>query len=266
MRAAMGFIETGGIRYFVFDSFQHYGVLHGFITRAGGVSAAPWESLNLGGTTGDDPTHVLNNHLLLFNAFERDFASMYDTWQVHGNEVLCTRKPRLRNQEHHQADGILTDEPMVTLLMRFADCVPILLYDPVNNAGGIVHAGWQGTVKKIPAAAVTTMIENYGSRPENIMAGIGPSIGPAEYEVGEDFFEKVKEPFHNDIDRVLISYNNRIHFDLWTANQITLWESGVTQIDVAKISTYTNTQDWFSHRREHGKTGRFGAIFALPEK
>lgn len=261
----MIFNETSSIRYLVMESFQQYGVLHGFITRSGGVSLAPWDSLNLGGTTGDDPGAVLENHNRLFDVFGRSLDSMFDVWQVHGRDVICARAPRPRNQQRQQADAILTDVPEVTLLMRFADCVPILLYDPLNNVGGIVHTGWQGTLKKVPAAAVNALVTNYGSAPEKIIAGIGPSIGPDEYEVGEGFYEKAAEPFRECINEVLITKEHKIHFDLWRANQITLQECGIEQIEIAGISTYTHTTDWFSHRREKGKTGRFGAIFALPE-
>jgi polyphenol oxidase len=149
------------------------------------------------------------------------------------------------------------------LFMRFADCVPILFHDPVKRVVGIAHAGWQGTVKKIVKITVETMHSRYGSNPADILAGIGPSISVDRYEVGPDVVEQVIHAFGDDASALLKRYNGSVHLDLWEANRLLLEQSGVRNIQVAGICTASNTADWYSHRAEKGKTGRFGAILAL---
>ena len=260
----MPFHHKDGLTYYSFTSFDEYGVVNAIFTRHGGVSQAPWASLNTGGTVRDNPQHVRTNLVRMFEAVGRAFNSRYDGWQVHGDFVYRADKPRPEPQPHIKMDGIITDKPDVTVLMRFADCVPILLYDPVKKVVGAVHAGWKGTVLKIAGKAVLRMQEEYGTNPEDVLAGIGPSIGPEEYEVGQEVVDAAAESFGELADQLLLSKGNSIHFDLWKANQFAMQDAGVKRIEIAGISTYTHVQDWFSHRKEKGKTGRFGAIIALP--
>jgi YfiH family protein len=147
--------------------------------------------------------------------------------------------------------------------MRFADCVPILLYDPENSVVGIVHAGWQGTVKKIVQATVQKMVENYGSEPVEIRAVIGPSISAHHYEVGPEVVHQVHDAFGKTAEHLLPSQNGSPHFDLWRANQHLLEQAGVEKIEISGLCTACLPDDWYSHRGEAGKTGRFGALIAL---
>ncbi|MGA7192996.1 MAG: peptidoglycan editing factor PgeF, partial [Anaerolineales bacterium] len=162
-----------------------------------------------------------------------------------------------------QADAVFTDKPDVTLYMRFADCVPILFYDSKQGIVGLAHAGWLGTVRGMTSAAVTKMREHYGSKPENIYAAIGPSIGVDHYEVGADVIAKVQESFNSDSERLIESRNGKTYLDLWSANFMQLQKSGVEKIEVAGLCTACHLDDWFSHRAEKGKTGRFGALIGL---
>ena len=164
---------------------------------------------------------------------------------------------------YQQADILLTDNPRVTLFMRFADCTPILLYDPVKQVVGSVHSGWLGTVRGASNAAVRAMQERYDSNPADILAAIGPAIGPDHYEVGEDVIVQVQDAFGVDAELLLETHGASIHFNLWNANQILLERAGVRQIEIAGICTACHPTDWFSHRGEKGKTGRFGAMIAL---
>jgi YfiH family protein len=260
----MPFIERDHVRYFIFDSLKDMGLPHAIFTRRGGVSPAPWETLNVGGTVGDNMDHVLENRRRSFQALGRDFASIYDVWQVHGNQVVCADAPRPANMPHQKADIILTNNPQVTLFMRFADCVPILLYDPERHVVGIVHSGWKGTVCRAAASAVESMQENYGSHPENIRAAVGPSIAAHHYPVGEDVVEQIQQIFGSYTPAFLLdSDNEQKHLDLWGANRFILEQSGVGQIEIAGICTACNLEDWYSHRGEKGETGRFGALIAL---
>ncbi|HJR78788.1 MAG TPA: peptidoglycan editing factor PgeF [Anaerolineales bacterium] len=256
----MSFIQHNGLRYYQFDSLA---TRHAVFTRHGGVSPDPWGSLNVGGTVGDDLARVKKNRLLSFEALERVPDSIFDVWQVHSADVVCARAPRPEGESYRQADIILTDQPEVTLFMRFADCVPILLHDPRRGVIGVAHAGWMGTVRGAATAAIQSMREQYRSNPADIIACIGPSIGPDHYEIGADVILQVMQKFGDESEMVLKSHHGKIHFNLWEANRLLLTRLGVSQIEVAGICTACRTEDWFSHRAEKGRTGRFGAMIAL---
>jgi YfiH family protein len=149
--------------------------------------------------------------------------------------------------------------------MRFADSVPIFLFDPRRKVIGLAHAGWQGTILGVAQAAVQAMQARYSSRPADILAAIGPSIGPDHYEVGPDVIAQVRRKFGSAADSVLTSQNDseKIHYDLWTANRLALLQTGVSQVEISGLCTACHVEDWYSHRREHGKTGRFGALLGL---
>lgn len=256
----MPFTTHNGLRFYQFDSLT---VRHAIFTRHGGVSPSPWQSLNVGGTVGDALERVRQNRLLAFEALDCDPASIFDVWQVHSADVVCAEEPRRPDEPYQKADIILTDNPRVTLFMRFADCVPILFHDPLKGVIGLAHAGWLGTVREVAKAAVERMSQRYGSRPADIIACIGPSIGPDHYEVGADVISQVEQTFGEDALLMLPRHGARTHFDLWKANQYLLERAGVRQIELAALCTACHTEDWFSHRAEHGKTGRFGALISL---
>ncbi len=154
----MPFSQQNGLRYFQFDSLN---VRHAVFSRHGGVSAEPWNSLNVGGTVGDNIEHVRKNRLLSFDALGCNADSMFDVWQVHSADVVHADAPHPADFEYQKADIILTDKPEVTLYMRFADCVPILMHDPVKHVVGVSHAGWLGTVRDVAGATIRSMQEKY---------------------------------------------------------------------------------------------------------
>jgi len=261
----MGFQHRDGLRYYQFDLFQDQPIFHAVLTRQGGVSKPPYDSLNTGGTVGDDPEAVLENHKRIYNILDYPYDSRFDVWQVHGSRMMTAEAPRPIGEYHSKADGILTDKPGITLFMRFADCVPILLYDPIKKVIGIAHAGWQGTCLKIAKAAIAKMAERYGSRAEDILAGIGPSICWECYEVGEEVFRAFQKAFEHQTEALFHIKDGGLYLDLWKANQRLLKEAGVLQIQTADICTACHTQDWYSHRAEKGNTGRFGVLMAFEE-
>jgi YfiH family protein len=258
----MPFHEQNGLRYYSFDIFPNT-IKQAVFTRRGGVSPAPWHSLNLGGSVGDDPVHVTQNRINVFHTMGCDPASIHDVWLVHGTNIVYADTPRPLEETPAQADILFTDNPKVSLYMRFGDCVPILFHDPLKNIIGIAHAGWMGTVRGVAKAAVEGMQSHYGCKPENIIAGIGPSIGVDHYEVGADVILQFQEKYNHDADQVLQTRNGSTFLDLWTANVIQLQSVGVVQIQVSGVCTACHLDDWFSHRAEKGKTGRFGALMAL---
>jgi YfiH family protein len=264
----MPFQQPDSIRYYTFESLSDQkGLKHAVFTRRGGVSPAPWAALNLGGTVGDDPRRVAENREMVFRTLDRPKDSLFDVWQVHSSEVVCTRSPRPLDLPHKKADAILTDQPGITLFMRFADCVPILLFDPQKRVIGLVHAGWKGTVIRTAAEAVRRMRLEYGSVPEDILAAIGPSIAAHHYEVGKEVMEQVRGTFGEDASGLLSSVDgdqvSGVQFDLWAANRLILEQEGVKQIEISGICTACHLEDWYSHRGEKGKTGRFGVLMGF---
>ena len=258
--------EIDRLRYYTFESLAECGVTQAIFTRHGGVSPEPWAALNLGGTVGDDPQRVTENRLRAFQAVGRSSASLYDVWQVHGDEVVIANAPRPLHTPHIKADAMLTDRPEVTLFMRFADCVPILLCDPRHRVVGLAHAGWKGTVLRVAAAAVEAMQAHYGSAPADIRAAIGPSIAAHHYPVGPDVAAEVRGAFGADAASLLLARNgvhSGVQFDLWAANRLVLEQAGVHHVEVSGLCTACQKLDWYSHRAEAGKTGRFGVLIAL---
>jgi len=261
----MGFVEETGLRYYQFESFQGQPIFHAILTRHGGVSQPPFNSLNTGGTVGDAPQAVLENHQRIYNTFGYDFDSRFDVWQVHGNRVLCADAPRGVGNPHPKADGILTNKADVTLFMRFADCVPILLFDPVFEVIGIVHAGLQGTYKQIAKTAVEKMSACYGTQPETILAGIGPSICQKCYEVGAEVQGAFMSIFGEAAQSYFQMRNGHRFLNLWAANHDVLVQAGVTQVETAGICTACHLEDWYSHRAEGGITGRFAVFISIED-
>jgi YfiH family protein len=258
----MPFHEVDDLRLFTLESLNLPGVVHAFFTRRGGISPSPWASLNLGGTVGDERPRVLENKRRALMAMARPVEGLYEVWQVHSASVVHAREPRGQDALR-QADAVITSNPDVTLLMRFADCVPIFLVDPRLRAVGLVHAGWLGTVRKTVVQAVQALEQTFGSDPADLRAGIGPSIGPDHYPVGEEVVQAAQEAFGAQADEFLEVRDGATHFDLWRANRRLLEGVGVTSIEVAEVCTACHLEDWYSHRGEAGKTGRFGGLLAL---
>ncbi len=260
----MPFHQPDTVRYYTFDSLAGQPLTHMAFTRVGGVSPGDWAALNMGLTVGDDPANVAENRRIAFATANRPLESLSDSWLVHGDGVVVYDQPRPPDEDSPpKADIILTDNPAVSLFMRYADCVPLLFYDPVKRAIALAHAGWQGTVSRVAARAVEALAARYGSRPADLLAVVGPSISPERYEVGQEVIDRVQAAFGADAPSLLPRFGNSTHFDLWAANRLTLEQAGVRQIEVSGLCTAQNPQDWFSHRGQHGRAGRFGVLLAL---
>lgn len=258
----MSFHELNGLRYYSFEIFPD-SIAQAVFTRRGGVSPAPWTSLNLGGSVGDNSAHVVENRTRVFNAMKRRADSIHDVWLVHGTDIVYADAPRPLSEPSPRADILFTDNPEVTLFMRFGDCVPILLHDPIKNVIGIAHAGWMGTLRGVVGVAVAGMKSHYGCDAKNIIAGVGPSIGADHYQVGADVIAQFAEKFPQEINQITQTRSDGVYLDLWKSNELQLKNAGVEQVQVSGVCTACNLDDWFSHRAEKGKTGRFGALMAL---
>ena len=275
----MPFAEHEGLRFFYFESLKDAGLVHGVFTREGGVSPAPWGSLNAGSRVGDAPGRVAENLARAALALGRDPASLVGVRQVHGNETcLVNSSPvaesvdgRLTAWDHENeaalpaADAVITQNPSTTLMMRFADCVPILLFDPVRRAAGIAHAGWRGTVSRVARSAVRGMEAAFGSAPGDLQAGIGPSICQAHYQVGPEVVSAVRSAFGASAEKILQPSEDRALLDLWESNRLVLEQAGVARIEIARECTVERGDLWYSHRAENGQTGRFAVLAGLEE-
>jgi hypothetical protein len=254
--------QQDGLTFLTFDSLPPESVAHAVFTRRGGVSPQPWASLNVGATVGDDPDHVDENRRRLLAALNRSPDSTFDVHQIHSATIVEANGPR-QGEPYPQADGVVTNSTSVTLMLRFADCVPILLYDPDQGAVGLVHAGWLGTVRQASAAAVARLHTAYGTDPARLRAAIGPAIGSHHYPVGPEVVESFRESFGGAAERYLDSVDGAVRLDLAGANEELLRAAGVAQIERSELCTACHLDDWYSHRGEGGKTGRFGAAIGL---
>lgn len=259
-------VTHGPLVYYRFGSLSaRDGLVHGMFTRLGGRSQSPWQSLNTGHTVGDDPAAVETNHRAICEALGVEEEQLVSPHQVHGRSVVPVG-PADCGQVIDCADALITDVPGVVLMLRFADCVPVWLYDPRARAAGLAHAGWRGTVAGVATAAVGAMRDSFGCQPCDLIAGIGPSIGPCCYEVGPDVAGAVERAFAGKPEAYLEPRGpDKWQLDLWAAIRQQLHEAGVAQIEVARLCTACHTEEWFSHRAEHGRTGRMGALIALQE-
>lgn len=256
----MQLCERGGVRFFTFTSFPNGDLTHAVFGRAGGVSPAPFDSLNMSISTGDSLENVRENRRRALAAAGVMAAAVATLWQVHGTEVVAVAAQL--GDPLTQADALITNERSVTLFLRFADCVPILLFDPVRRVTGIAHAGWRGTVAGMAQNVVRAMVAKYGCIAADILAGIGPAVGPARYEVGAEVADAARAAFPHESD-ILQVRAGKTYLDLWTANAAALRSAGVSSIEVAQLCTAENNNEFFSHRGDNGQSGRFGALIGM---
>lgn len=259
--------ERSGIIYFEFESLNGDGrIQHAIFSRHGGVSQPPHDSLNLSVSVPDEKTAVYTNRARAFGLFGRQNDTVVHAHLVHGNRVARVTQANNGTWLEH-FDALITNEPGCALTMNFADCTPILLYDPVQQAIGLGHAGWKGAVVDLPGAMVRAMQQQFGSNPAELRAGIGPCISWENYEVAEPLVSEVKAAFADWATLLRRKGgeegNGRYHFDLAEANRRNLARAGVQHIELSGLCTAARTDLFFSHRAERGKTGRFGSIFVL---
>lgn len=237
-------------------------------TRHGGASPAPWASLNFSIARGDAPERVAENHQRLAGALGYNRADLVTCTQTHGTGIAKVDAQDV-GSKRVGCDGLVTDTPGLPLGLVFGDCVPVLLYDATRHVLGVVHAGWRGTVNGAATALLWAMQAGFNTQPGDVRACIGPSIGPASYEVGGDVLDMARARLpHADM---LFTWPQgpaqNPYFDLWQANTSQLEVAGVpaAQIEVAALDTAQNTHDFFSHRAEHGRCGLFMMVAWLRE-
>jgi hypothetical protein len=246
------------------------GVKHFISNRLGGVSTNSYLSLNLGLNQCDDPSNVIVNRIRVAQAAGIDLQNFVFARQTHSRNVYRIdtadkgRGALTRETAIPDTDGMITNIPDICLVTLAADCVPMLFFDPIKRAVGVAHAGWKGTVIKAPEAVVSAMVKEFGSSTNDILVGIGPSAGPCCYEIGYNVIDEVEAVFGKGTNVLTASaYRDKMIFDMWEANRITLMEAGVSpqNIDMLYICTLCQNDLYFSARK--GDLGRFGAGIML---
>lgn len=246
--------------------------VHGFSTRIGGVSEGDLATMNLSFTRGDDPERVKENYRRIAAVIGFDENRLVLTHQTHTNHVRVVTeadagKGYVRNRDYTDIDGLVTNVPNLVLATFYADCVPLFFIDPVHKAIGLSHSGWRGTVSDIAAVTVKTMQKEYGTRPEELLVGIGPSICQDCYEVSEDVIDEFRASCEEKLWPRLYQEkgNGKYQLNLWEACRQNLLRAGVLpeRIEVTDLCTCCNPQLFFSHRASKGKRGNLAGFLMI---
>lgn len=258
---AFSFAQRGGVRYLRSQALDECGVVtHAFCTRWGGVSEGRLANFNFGVHVGDRDEYLACNRQLLASAFGLPGHDIITVDQVHGDRLLVideTFQDR-RQGGSLEYDGIITRAPGIPVGIKTADCVPLLLTDPRRRLVGAVHAGWRGTALGIAARAVHVFMDTFSSAPGDILAVIGPAIGPCCYEVDETVFHRFD---HTGKGPAVFTGGRKAGkwmLDLAAANRVQIEDAGIPRENIlsAGICTSCRHDTFFSHRGERGATGR----------
>ena len=257
-----------GVTFLTADPLRDGGVLHGFSTRLGGVSPAPWDSLNLDDRRGDDPANVRENFRRLCAALDMDVRRAVLSRQVHRDDVRTVTaadagKGLWTPRDYDSADALITDETDIPLVVFSADCNVILLHDPVRRAIGAAHAGWRGTALGIAAKTVRAMADAYGCDPTDIRAAVGPAIGQCCFETDGDVPAALRDALGADAEPFIDWNGQKYHIDLKAVNALWLQRAGVPSIDVCPDCTYCLSDLYWSHRRTGLSRGEQAAVICL---
>ncbi len=269
----MRLVEKNGVPYFVFKNLENTGLVrHGFSTRMGGVSEGFLGSMNLSFTRGDDPEKVRENFRRMGMAIGFETKDLVLSDQTHTTNVrLVTEEDRGKGfdkeKDYTDTDGLITNVPGLMLVTIYADCVPLYFVDPVHKAIGLSHSGWKGTVHRMGKVTLERMAEEFGTRPEDVQAAIGPSICQGCYEVSEDVARAFMDEFADQLDDRLVyrKGNGKYQLNLWSANERILLEAGIRpeHLTITNVCTCCNHELLFSHRASHGQRGNLGAFLGL---
>lgn len=295
--------SNGKVEYLTFPKLgQTEMIEHVITTRIGGVSRGIYATMNLSYSRGDRRQDVDENYKRVADILHTDIENIVCTDQTHTTNVRVVTKEDAgkgvtRNKDYRDVDALVTNEPGIALAIFYADCVPLLFVDTVHKAIGAAHSGWRGTVGKIAKNVITTMEQQYGTNPKDVVAGIGPSICQECYEVSEDvacafqnaFYDDMQlfkhmydtdraqfislqnntlfEQMYNNLDDVLLYLkpNGKYQLNLWMANLLVMMEAGIPlkNISVTDICTCCNPDYLFSHRANQEKRGNLGAFIKL---
>lgn len=261
------------IEYLTFPLLEQAGMVrHLFSTRVGGVSEGIYASMNLSYARGDKKEAVDENFRRIAEIFQTTPDHIVCSKQTHTTNIRRVTmqdmgKGVTRPLDYDEIDGLVTDEPGIILCTSYADCVPLYFVDLENQAIGLAHSGWRGTVNRMGAVMVRTMQEIFGSKPQELLAAIGPSICQECYEIGEEVAENFRESFPGEWQYLLKDGKKagKYQLDLWEANRRILLNAGVLpeHLAVTDVCTCCNKEVLFSHRASNGKRGNLAAFLEL---
>jgi YfiH family protein len=247
---------------------------HGFSTRLGGVSGDIFSTMNLGNESSiyvDEPAKVEENYNRIAASIGFDPKTIVVSKQVHKTNIRLVDendcgKGLYLPRDFDEIDGLITNKPNVTLVTKYADCVPLFFVDTKKKTIGLTHSGWRGTVKKIGKITVEELKKHFDSDPEDIIAVVGPSICKDCYEVGEEVASEFKIAFPNTQNEILTAKGNgKYRCDLWAANRNVLLEAGLRpeNIHISEVCTSCYSDLLFSHRKTEGRRGSLAAFLAI---
>lgn len=261
-----------GVPYISYNALEKIPwITHGFSTRAGGVSEGCLSSMNLGHGRNDAEENVIRNHEIIAEAIGFDAHNIVASRQTHTTNVRVVSKEDCgkgvyKERDYDDVDGMITNEKNIVLATYFADCVPLYIVDTKNKAIGLSHSGWRGTAGKIGQVTLEKMNEQYGTKPEDTVVCIGPSICQNCYEISLDVAEEFMKAFPNHKEEILKDKgNDKFLLDLWECNRIIFEEAGVLpeNINLPDLCTCCNSEFLFSHRATNGKRGNLAAFLSL---
>lgn len=262
--------HLGNLSVYTFSHFSGYPeIVHFSTIRNGGKSEGIYQTLNLGFHSGDEESYVQANRKILSDALDINPEQLVFAVQTHSasvakiNAEALTWTDTIRREQLNETDALITNEPNICIAVKTADCIPVLLYDPQRKAAAAIHAGWRGTVGRIVSKTIEVMTHEYGTQPEDLIAGIGPGIGPNVYQVGPEVVQIVHKQLgenHGFIHYYSLKDNapKAPYLNLWEANHIQLLESGIPEknIEVAELCTFSHPADFYSARRDGAASGR----------
>jgi uncharacterized protein, YfiH family len=256
--------EKNGVKALICRPLEEKGFANAFSTRLGGVSPFPENDLNLAGFDEDSAENIAENRRRFFALFNDDY-SLATAWQVHGQDIKIVKTTDDAANTEERFDAIVSDLPRILTGVKTADCVPVLLGDPVNKAFAAVHAGWRGTVQSIVQRAVAKMTENFGTEAKNLICAIGPAATCERYEIGGDVIEAFEKNFSTSGKYLTPTREGHALIDLHLANKDQLLAAGLPEKNIftAPFCTMLRTDLFFSYRIEKKKYGKTGRLLSV---
>jgi YfiH family protein len=262
--------ERDGVRALVCAPLEQAGFTNAFSTRLGGVSPMPNEALNLAGFNEDEAENIYENRRRFLKLFDGNWT-LTGCWQIHSADVRIVSdeqdaqpKPGVLGDDQY-CDALVSNTPKILLMVKTADCVPVLIADSKTGAFAAVHAGWRGTSASIVLQAIDQLQSEYGARAKDLRAAIGPAANVCCYEVGSEVIDRFKELFPQSAHLFEPTQDGHARIDLQTANRDQLIAAGVLPecIHIAPLCTMDRNELFFSYRREkklHGRVGRLMSV------
>jgi len=257
--------KIGNLEYLAAEGIS---VPHCFTTRYGGVSTGTFDSMNIAIKEGESEENVRRNMAILASALGIDEKNLICTRQTHSDIVRVVTKQDhidIFHRDYPECDALVTGDPGTALMIYTADCTPMLFHDPVTGAVGAAHAGWRGTVSAIGAKTVAAMVREFGCKPENIRAAIGPNIGQCHFETDADVPDALIAAFGAEVEQFIRKSGEKYYVNLKAVNALILRRAGVRHIDISENCTYCEHNRFWSHRFTKGQRGSQGAIILCKE-